>query len=385
MKILISSTYFSPYSSGLSVYALRLAEGLAEQGHEVVVLTSQFKDELDELESYGKFEIVRVPVLARLSKGVLMPALNKIASKWIDWAEVVNLHLPQFESILLSRIAKDYAKPVLVTYHCDLVLSGGGLVDRVAVKVTSEIGKIVLKDANLIVQNSLDYAEHSPVLSHFLEKVVEVPTPVNVRTVSVDRVEAFRQKFGIRKDEKVIGLAGRVAAEKGYEYLAMALPAILEVYPETCVVHAGAWKSVVGEQAYQAQVEGYIQPFGQKWVSLGYLNDEDFEAFFAACDVLMFSSLNATESYGIVQIEAMTQGTPVVASDLPGVRQPVTQTGLGKVVPIKNPTAIAKAVIEMFDKGEKARFVPTEFLEKFRQEAVARHYEELFSLLVNDD
>ena len=182
MRILISSTYFYPYSSGLSVYALRLAEGLAELGHEVVVLTSQFKKELDRIETYGKFKIVRVPVVTRLSKGVLMPALIRIAPKWIAWADVINLHLPQFESILLSQIAKTMGKPVLVTYHCDLVLSGGGLVDRVAVKVTREIGKKVLENASLIVQNSLDYAEQSPVLSQFLEKVVEVPTPVKVKT-----------------------------------------------------------------------------------------------------------------------------------------------------------------------------------------------------------
>ena len=385
MKVLISCTYFYPYSSGLSVYALRLAEGLAERGHEVVVLTSQFKGELEKLEAHGKFNIVRVPVVTRLSKGVLMPALIKTAKKWIEWADIVNLHLPQFESLLLSHLARRSNKPVLVTYHCDLVLSGGGMVDRLAVKVTTEFGKQVLKDANLIVQNSLDYAENSPILSQFLEKVVEVPTPVKVKTVSNDGVEAFRQKFGIRKDDKVIGLAGRVASEKGYEYLAMALPAILEAYPEARVVHAGAWRSVVGEQAYQTQVERYIQPFGQKWMSLGYLSNEDFEAFFAACDLLMFSSLNATESFGIVQIEAMTQGTPVVASDLPGVRQPVLQTGLGKIVPIKDPDAIAKAVEKVFGQGEKARFIPAEFLEKFQQDAVARHYEELLALLVNHD
>ena len=76
----------------------------------------------------------------------------------------------------------------------------------------------------------------------------------------------------------------------------------------------------------------------------------------------MFSSLNATESYGIVQIEAMTQGTPVVASDLPGVRQPVLQTGLGKIMPIKDSDAIAKALDEVFGQGAKALFIPTEFL-----------------------
>ncbi|HBO34715.1 MAG TPA: glycosyltransferase family 1 protein, partial [Anaerolineaceae bacterium] len=83
MRVLISSTYFYPYSSGLSVYAFRLAESLAERGHDVVVLTSQFNDELDRLQEYGKLKIVRVPVLAKLSKGVLMPTLYKIARKWI--------------------------------------------------------------------------------------------------------------------------------------------------------------------------------------------------------------------------------------------------------------------------------------------------------------
>lgn len=385
MKILVSSTYFHPYSSGLSVYAQRLAEGLGELGHEVVVLTSQFKSDLDLLEEKEKFRIVRVPVMARVSKGVLMPSLVKVARKWIEWADVVNLHLPQFESLLLSQAAKDLGKPVLVTYHCDLVISSGGILDNLAAKVTTEIGKQVLRDASLVVQNSLDYAEHSPVLSQLLDKVVEVPTPVKAKTVTKENLDTFRQKFGVRKEDRVVGLAGRVAAEKGYEYLAMALPAILEAYPEARVVHAGAWKSVVGEQAYQKQVERYIQPFGQKWISLGYLDDEDFEAFFAACDVLMFSSLNATESYGIVQIEAMTQGTPVVASDLPGVRQPVLQTGLGTIVPLKDPAAIAKAVIELLDKCGNGRFIPTDFLEKFKQDAVARHYEELLYLLVNDD
>lgn len=385
MKILISSTYFYPYSSGLSVYAMRLADGLSERGHDVVILTSQYKDELATVELIGKFKIVRVPVSMRLSKGVLMPSLNKIASQWIEWADVVNLHLPQFESLLLSQLAKKLGKPLLATYHCDLVSRNGGLVDRLAVKVTNALGRFVLKDANLIVQNSLDYAENSSLLSQFHEKVVEVPTPVKATKVSVERVDAFRQKYRIKKNEKVIGLAGRVAAEKGYEFLALALPGILEVFPDVRVVHAGNWKSVVGEQGYQIQVERFIEPFGQKWTSLGYLSDEDFEAFFAVCDVLMFSSLNATESYGIVQIEAMAQGTPVVASDLPGVRQPVLQTGLGKIVPIKDPSAIANAVIEILKNGSKARFVPTIFLEKFQQDAVAKHYEELLALLVNDE
>ena len=384
MKILISSTYFHPYSSGLSVYALRLAQGLADLGHDVVVLTSQHKKDLPKADPQSNFHIVRVPVLTRLSKGVIMPSLPKIARQWIIRADVVNLHLPQFESIVLSKIAKELGKPVLVTYHCDLEMSGG-LLNKLAGNVTMRLGEEVLRDATLIVQNSLDYAENSPVLSKYLEKVVESPTPIIVKTVSEERADKFRLEHGIAKNDKVIGLAGRVAREKGHEYLAMAFPSILDKFPEAWIVHAGAWKSVVGESAYQSQIESYIRPFGKKWKNLGFLSDDDFEAFFAACDVLVFTSLNRTESYGIVQLEAMTQGTPIVASDLPGVRQPVLQTGLGKIVPLRDPNAIAAAVSEILSKGRQTRFVPEEFLEKFQQEAVARRYEAWMETLLADE
>ena len=382
MKILISSTYFYPYSSGLSVYALRLMEGLADLGHEVVVLTSQYKKELELSERFGKGLIVRVPVAAKISKGVLMPSLSKTAEQLIDWADVVNIHLPQFEGVLLSRIAKKKGKPVLATYHCDLVMKGA--LNKIAGSVTTMLGKEVLKNANLIVQNSLDYAENSPVLMRYLGKIVEVPTPIKVQTLPRKNAEAFRHKFGIKNNEKVIGLAGRVATEKGFEYLVMAMPAILDAYPQARVIHAGSWKSVVGEEKYQKIIERFIQPLGEKWEALGYLNDEDFEAFFAACDVLVFSSLNGTESFGIVQVEAMVQGTPVVASDLPGVRQPVLQTGLGKIVPLRDSDAMAQAVIEILNQGEAARFVPSDYLAKFQQAEVAKHYESLISLLVNN-
>lgn len=384
MKILISTTYFHPYSSGLSVYALRLAEGLAELGHEVVVLTSQYEKDLPLREVYGKFLIVRVPVTMHLSKGVIMAGLPNAAREWVDWADIVNLHLPQFEALVPSTIAASLGKPVLAMYHCDLVMSGG-LINKLAGVITTALGKMVLDKAALIVQNSLDYAENSGVLSKYLEKVVASPTPITVKTVSKDRAKQFRSEHGFDEKDKIIALAGRVATEKGYEYLAMALPKILHKFPDARVVHAGAWKSVVGEQAYQEQIEEFIRPFGEKWQSLGFLPDEDFETFFSVCDVLVFSSLNATESYGIVQLEAMTQGTPVVASNLPGVRQPVQVTGLGKIVPIRDADAIAGAVIAILEKGDKARFVPAEFLADYQQEAVARRYEAWMEAILNNE
>ena len=381
MRVLITSTYFHPYSSGLSVYALRLARGLAELGHEVCVLTSQYDPKLAPEETLAGFRVVRVKVGTKLSKGVLMPGFHTQAKKWIAWADVVNVHMPQFESVVIARLAKRAKKPLVVTYHCDLVMSGGWF-SRLAGWVTTQLGKWTLKQAQVIVQNTLDYAENSAVLKPYLEKVVEVPTPVDSLDPVPEEAISFRLRFGLMESDKVLGLAGRVASEKGYEYLAQALPLVWQKYPTARVVHAGSWKGVIGEEAYLAKVEQIIQPFGEKWKSLGFLSDEDFMRFFAACDLLVFSSLNATESFGIVQIEALSQGTPVVASDLPGVRQPVLRTGIGRIVPVRDAESLAEGIISVLEEGPGARKVPEAYLGQFEQKKVAERYQEIYSSMV---
>ena len=381
MRVLITSTYFHPYSSGLSVYALRLARGLAELGHEVCVLTSQYDPKLAPEETLAGFRVVRVKVGTKLSKGVLMPGFHTQAKKWIAWADVVNVHMPQFESVVIARLAKRAKKPLVVTYHCDLVMSGGWF-SRLAGWVTTQLGKWTLKQAQVIVQNTLDYAENSAVLKPYLEKVVEVPTPVDSLDPVPEEAKSFRLRFGLMESDKVLGLAGRVASEKGYEYLAQALPLVWQKYPSARVVHAGSWKGVIGEEAYLAKVEQMIQPFGDKWKSLGFLSDEDFMRFFAACDLLVFSSLNATESFGIVQIEALSQGTPVVASDLPGVRQPVLRTGIGRIVPVRDAESLAEGIISVLEEGPGARKVPEAYLGQFEQKKVAERYQEIYSSMV---
>ena len=381
MRVLITSTYFHPYSSGLSVYALRLARGLAELGHEVCVLTSQYDPKLAPEETLAGFRVVRVKVGTKLSKGVLMPGFHTQAKKWIAWADVVNVHMPQFESVVIARLAKKAKKPLVVTYHCDLVMSGGWF-SRLAGWVTTQLGKWTLKRAQVIVQNTLDYAENSAVLKPYLEKVVEVPTPVDSLDPVPEEAKSFRLRFGLMESDKVLGLAGRVASEKGYEYLAQALPLVWQKYPSARVVHAGSWKGVIGEETYLAKVEQMIQCFGDKWKSLGFLSDEDFMRFFAACDLLVFSSLNATESFGIVQIEALSQGTPVVASDLPGVRQPVLRTGIGRIVPVRDAESLAEGIISVLEEGPGARKVPEAYLGQFEQKKVAERYQEIYSSMV---
>ena len=104
--------------------------------------------------------------------------------------------------------------------------------------------------------------------------------------------------------------------------------------------------------------------------------------FFSTCDVTVLPSLNSTESFGLVQVEAMLCGTPSIASDLPGVRVPPQSTGMGEVVPVGDSAALAEAIIRVLD--DRARYVRprAEIEAMYSTPRTAELYEELFEELI---
>ena len=378
MKILISVTYFEPYSSGLSQFALRLGRGLVGLGHQVTVLTSQYLKELPlEAEIFG-MHIVRVPVNFKLSKGVLMLGLSKAAKPWIKWADVVNLHLPQFESAQMANLVKAQGKRLVITYQCDLEKQGNPIT-QLPYLGTRLLHGLALKKADVIAHMTKDYADSSPALQKLFDKVRIIIPPVNPVVAQKEIVQRLREKFGLDEDHRYIGLSGRVASEKGYETLIEALPKILKKFPDVRVLHAGSWKGVVGEEAYQAKIDRLMKPQEDKWKKLGFLSDEEFLAFFAICDLLVVCSTNRTEAFGMVQIEAFAQGTPVVASDSPGIRVPVTETGAGALFWAGDAHSLAEKVCQVLEKGKDAYQIKPEYLEEYSEESVAKKYLEIFN------
>ena len=348
MKILEVLTYYRPWVSGLTIYVERLSRALAEQGHEVTVLTSQYDPNLSRYDVADGVKIVRIPVAARVSKGVLMPDFGPMAWKLSRQADVLHLHLPQFDAPGLAMRGRILRKPVVLTYHCDLQLPEGAfnrLVNRVVHFQNSIAGNL----ADAIVTYTRDYADHSRYLSQYIDKkLVIIPPPVELQpTADADDV-AFRQKHDLG-DRPIIGISARLASEKGVEVLLRALPHVLQVCPDALVLHAGPYQDIIGEEAYAERLAPMFEQFKDHYKLLGSLSGRELTAFYRNLDVLCICSLNSTESFGLVQIEAMRNGVPVVACDLPGVRQPVTMTGMGEVTEIGDAGALAEAIIRVLD------------------------------------
>ncbi|WP_448594066.1 glycosyltransferase family 4 protein [Thermoflexus hugenholtzii] len=379
MKILVALTYYRPHISGLTIYVERAARALAARGHEVLVLTSQYDRRLPLEEVRDGVRIRRVPVLMRVSKGVIMPTIGWWATRLARWADVLWLHLPQFDAAGIALRGRLFRKPVVLTYHCDVTLPPGWL-NRVANQAVHLMDHLAARLADVIVSYTEDYARHSPYLSRYLAKVRVIPPPVEIPVPDPERVAAFRARWGL-EGQVVIGMAARLAAEKGVEYLLEALPYILAVYPNARVLFAGPYRNVLGEEAYARRLAPLFERYRDHWTFVGVLEPEEMAAFYASCDVVVLPSWNATESFGLVQVEAMLCGTPVVASDLPGVRVPTQTTGMGLTFPPRDSRALAQAILRVL--AERPAFCrPREWVaQHYNTERTAAAYEALFEEL----
>jgi glycosyltransferase involved in cell wall biosynthesis len=342
MRVLIALTYYRPHVSGLTIYAERLARGLARRGHRVTVLTSRFAPTLAERETVDGVAIVRVPVAMKLSKGVIMPRFAAYAAAHLADADVVNVHMPQFEAALLTWLARWRRRGVVLTYQCDLRLPPGAL-NRAVELSLRPLNRLAAAAAGAIVTTTDDYARHSSFLSRYASKLHAIAPLVDLPSPDPARTAALRAEWQV-DGGPLIGFAARFAAEKGVEYLLEALPTLLRDHPQLRVVFTGAYKDTVGEDDYARRLAPLIDRHRAQLVFLDLLPLEAMPSFFAACDVLAVTSLNSTEAFGMVQVEAMLSGTPVVATDLPGVREAVRRTGMGVIVPPRHAAALAAAL-----------------------------------------
>src|SRR5687767_6202973 len=383
MKILTVLTYYRPHTSGLTIYAERLARAFVKRGHQVTVMTTQYDPSLPLEEIMDGVKIIRVPVAARISKGVIAPTFGFVATKLVLQHDVIQLHLPQFDAPGVAFRGRLLGKPTVLTYHCDLQLPAGffnRFVDGVVNFQNSMAGIL----ANHIVTYTQDYADNSPYLSRYASKLTPILPPVELPDPPPGAVQAFAEEHRIKERRPVIGMAARFAAEKGVEVLLDALPMILKKYPKAQVLFAGMYQNVLGEQAYSDRLMPRIREYeiAGHWTFLGNLDPVEMAAFYPNLDVLTVPSLNSTEAFGLVQIEAMMNGVPSVPSALPGVRQPVKMHGMGRVARIGDTADLADCILEVLSEADKYRGDVESIKKTYTPDSIAQEYEKLFKKLM---
>jgi glycosyltransferase involved in cell wall biosynthesis len=383
MKILTVLTYYRPHTSGLTIYAERLAKAFAKRGHQVTVMTTRFDPSLPLEETVDGVKVIRVPVAFRVSKGVIAPTFGFEATKLVAQHDVVQMHLPQFDAPGVALRGRLFGKPAVLTYHCDLLLPPGGF-NRIVNAVVDFQNNMAGILSNHIVTYTQDYADNSPYLSHYASKLTPILPPVELPDPLPGAVQAFAETHLTKERHPVIGMAARFAAEKGVEVLLDAMPTILKKYPKAQVLFAGAYQNVMGEQAYSDRLMPRIREYEVQghWTFLGNLDPVQMAAFYPNLDVLTVPSLNSTEAFGLVQIEAMMNGVPCVPSALPGVRQPVTMHGMGRVSKIGDAADLAASILEVLDNPQKYKGDIAAIKKAYNPDSIAVEYEKMFERLM---
>lgn len=360
--VVVALTYYVPYVSGLTNAARDVAVGLAARGRRVTVVTTAHESGLPAEEVLDGVRVVRAPIVARLGKGTISPALPVVLARETRGAGVLNLNLPMLEAGLLAVVSR---APVVVTYHCD-VSPPPGLVNtaqRVGIDAST---RLAMARSEAVGVSSTDYAEHSRVWPSMATRAREIPPPCLDRSGGTPR---FRDGDGFH-----VGFLGRIVEEKGVEHLVAGFQAMAG--PADRLLIAGDFAAVAGGSVIE-RVRAAIGDDDRVRV-LGFVPDEALADLYASIDVFALPSVNAFEAFGIVQVEAMMVGVPVLASDMPGVRQPVLRTGFGQIAAPGDPASIAAGLTRLREDPPPRQAVADAARALYGVERTVDAYAELF-------
>ncbi len=217
MNILVTLTYYHPHWTGLTVIARHLAEGLAARGHTVTVLTSQHERGLPKREEINGVQVVRVPSAGRVSRTAVMPSFPVALARLTARNEVVHLHTPMPEAVLVVAQARLLGRPTLITHQGDVVMPAGVANGVIQHAMDASIG-LAMRLADRVVVHAADYARHSQFLAPHAGRIDGIYPPVILPAPRPDVVCAWRQQLGLA-DKRVVGFAGRFVEEKGFDFL----------------------------------------------------------------------------------------------------------------------------------------------------------------------
>jgi glycosyltransferase involved in cell wall biosynthesis/SAM-dependent methyltransferase len=287
---------------------------------------------------------------------------------------VGQIHTPLLESLLVALLCRRAGRPLVLTHHGDLVLPAGAA-NRIIEHVVSGFMGQAARLADRVTAYSRDYAEHSDFLAPFYPKLSYIYPPVELPQPDRGAAARWRRELGL-ESRRLVGFAGRFVEEKGFDYLLRAIPHLVAAEPAAHLVYAGDHR-VVYERFYD-RCRPLLDAHADRVSFVGLVRDRGrMASFYAMCDA--FALPSRTDCLGLVQIEAMLSGTPVVVSDIPGAREPVRLTGMGRLVAARDPEALAAGLITVLRDPAQYRHSPQEIRAHFSIERTLDEYERLFT------
>jgi glycosyltransferase involved in cell wall biosynthesis len=348
MRVLLVSDVYFPRVNGVSTSIRTFRADLAREGVESILVAPEYPgaaaDQEPGIIRVSSGRVPRDPEDRRFLGGPLRKALNPRLAEQVD---LVHIHTPFIAHYSAARFARAHGLPAVATYHTFfedyLHHYLPVLPRRVGRFIARHFTRSQCADVAALVSPSAQMRE--ALLAYGVTTPIEVlPTGLPAESFVRGDGARFRERFGLPATQPLLLYVGRVAHEKNIDFLLRSFVRLRASHPEALLVIAGEGpaREFLGRLARELGIDSQVR-------FIGYLNRAtELPDCYAAGDVFVFAS--RTETQGLVLLEAMAQGTPVVSTAELGTRSILTP-GSGAFVSPEDESMFAALVGEALALG----------------------------------
>ena len=361
MKIAQITCVFPPYKGGIGNVAYDFSEMLAETGNEITVFTPNRGQTLEEKHN---FKIILLKPWLKMGLGAFLPQLS---FKLPDF-DIVYLYYPFFgtaEVVWLTKILFGKKFKLIINFLMDV--DSSSFLFKILSLPTRIIRNSLFKRADIITYASLDYLKHSDIANIYKKypaKFKEIPYGVDT-----DKFSPAIKKDSQIKNILFVGALDKAHYFKGVNILLKAISRFQISDFRFQIVGDGDLKTSYEKLAEKLDIKDRVE-------FLGKISDEELPRIYQQADLLVLPSINKNEAFGLVLLEAMACGVPVIASDLPGVRTVFEDGRQGLLCKPGDVSDLKNKIEEILADEEKRKIMGKEArilaLEKYSWEEIGR-------------
>jgi glycosyltransferase involved in cell wall biosynthesis len=319
--------FYPPHMGGIETHLQTLCTELQKSLDLNVLVASDGDSSQERTDGVA---VARVPTWGTLASTPICPGMiRKIRN---SGADIVHLHLPNPMAVL-AYLASGHRGQLVISYHSDIVRQ------KVLGAAFEPFLEAALRRSAAIIATSPDYRSSSATLSRHRDRCCVIPYGIMLEqfeACDTDSVRELRQRYG----DRLILSVGRLVYYKGFEYL---IRAMRQVNGRLLIIGDGPLRSKLRQLTAELNLD-------DKVVFCGEIQNDRIVPFYHVADLFVLASVARSEAFGIVQIEAMAAGRPVVNTDLDsGVPFVSRHEETGLTVPPADPEALAKAINRLLD------------------------------------
>lgn len=330
MKIAHIVSTFPPYKGGMGNACFYQTRELIKLGHEVTILTPQYRKELRIKNYESRIKVVRLRSLLKFGNAAFVPQIIRYLKNF----DIVHLHWPFIggAEIILFWFLFCRKQKLIIQYQMDLV--GRGVLGQLFNFYQQLFIPLMVKAADKIIISSFDYAKNCRLkkyLQKYPGKFIEIPLGVDTdKFYPKEKKQDLTKRHNLKPGEQIILFVGgldRAHYFKGLKILLQAISRIVTNLPRISLI-------IVGAGDLQSDYKKLAKTLGidKKVIFAGRVSDEELVDYYNLADIFVLPSTTQSEAFGLVLLEAMACAKPIIVSSLPGPRTLVQENKNGLLV-----------------------------------------------------